>query len=676
MKPDVLYGAIVRRVAETISHALMTLPKRIPTAVFFCIGAVTAANAACPLMYCSVDLDFAAQSYSGCNSFSSCIKFSRAAVKWAKWRDGHYSLFAENQPAITDLGILIEPKAANFVRYSRDLTNPVWKKENAIAAKTAVGIDNAGNAATTITATKAFGIVSQTVAFAKAPLNFSLFMRRRTGIGSVSISYDGGVTFMPCALTREFQRFSTAAGSVENLTVAIRLESEGDAIDVDFVQVEEQHFLTSPILTEAEAPVVREADRSSLSGRAAELLNSGTFSFVLEGEGAAPRSSGKKPVEILGGQTAGFSFVPIAMKLAVTHHERIQKDLTASLGWGISPLLAQGSMAKHFKFAAASSDTAGMSFVADGGTIVRNSVGYGAGGGEWRLGGPAGVYNGFLKRLSIWNLKLDDHTLQFLSKVDIPPATITDTDLAWKNLSVRDEIIVNGAAYEVQNGIQKEPVTDTPAAQISTTGNFMKFHLFANNAWAMDKSDPIDGAERVELSGNVLGSSARFVGRDVDSIWIADAIYIDKGDPSTSDWVMLGQIHDRVDRESLGPVFSLSLRSGEYLTVDIPGAGQIGSYPIARGVWYNRIFNLKFNQSGGGYIKVWINGTKVADFHGNTGNGQTKYYYWKYGIYRAYAPEYIGVRYANLRIGTDDLSALIAAPDPIPREFCRDDEGC
>lgn len=634
-----------------------------------------AGAAACPLMYCAIDLKFSTQQYSGCDTLEACLKFGRSSVKWARWRDGHYSLFDVEKPAITDLGLLLEPKAANYLRYSRDLTNPAWSKANVVATKTAVGIDNAANAATTLTATRENGAVSQAISLGEGQRSLSLFMRRRTGAGLVSISYDGGATFIPCSLTQEFQRFSAGLDALKNPEVVIRLDVAGDSIDVDFVQVEDQRFVTSPILTEAEAPVLRSADQSSIVGSAVAPLNSGSFSFVIEGEGTEPREYGRAPVEIIAGQTASFFTVPSLSKLVMMHHREIGKDMYAPLGWGISPLLAQGSMARHFKFAASSSEAKGTSLVADGGPIVRHTKGVGKEDSSWRLGAD-GLYSGYLARLTIWNAKLEDETLQWLTRVDIPAANIADARRGLKNLAVRDRVNLNGGLYEVQSGIQNEPVTGTHAAQISPGGNYLKFNMFANNAWAIDGSDPADGTERVELSGSVPGSTARFLGNETDSIWVSDAFYIEKGDPITTDWVTLGQIHDRV---GIGPVLAFSLRHGDYMAVGILGEGfykTIGKYPITRGKWYNRVFNVKFNQAGDGFVKVWINGTKVADYHGKTGNANTQYYYWKFGIYRSHASEYMAVRYANVRTGSADLSALIANPDPLPNEVCDDGSSC
>jgi hypothetical protein len=212
--------------------------------------------------------------------------------------------------------------------------------------------------------------------------------------------------------------------------------------------------------------------------------------------------------------------------------------------------------------------------------------------------------------------------------------------------------------------------------QTSANGAYLKFNLFPGNTWAIDSQEPFRGSERVELSGNLSGSLARFPGPTSRSIWISDAVYVEKGDPITTDWLMIGQIHDRV---GIGPVFSMNIHTGDYLSFDIltkDFAKSLGEIPFARGRWYRRVMNLKFDPSGNGFIKVWIDGKQIVDYHGVTGNPDTKYYYWKFGLYRSHAPEYVAARYANVRVGGEELATKIEAPDPIPTGFCSDDGSC
>jgi hypothetical protein len=237
-------------------------------------------------------------------------------------------------------------------------------------------------------------------------------------------------------------------------------------------------------------------------------------------------------------------------------------------------------------------------------------------------------------------------------------------------------VTINGVAYENQSGIHYDRFTDTYPAQSAADGALVKFNQFAGNTWAIDSLNPFKGSERVEFSGNPAKSRARFPGPESTSIWISDAIYVEKGDPTTTDWTTLGQIHDRV---GVGPIFAISIRTGEYLTIDITTnkfVKTLGRMPLARGHWYRRVMNLKFNESSAGFIKVWIDGRQIVDYHGETGNADTQYYYWKFGIYRSHAPEYLAVRYANVRIGGEELAKKITDPDPIPTGFCTDNGSC
>jgi len=627
---------------------------------------------ACDLEYCALDWNFAAGVYSNCATLSDCISVTRNSGKWAAWRDGHYSYFAPNMAAVTDLGLLVEPEAKNYLRYSRDLSNDVWKKTNMAASFTSSGVDKAANSATTLTALESNAVVSQAVKIDAGPRNFSVFLRRRSGQGPVSISYDGGATWLPCDVSEKFKRCTTGIDELATSEVELKLDSKGDSIDVDYLQLEGQLWATSPIPT-TDKPAARASDSVEINGKASDILKSGTFSFVLEGGGSPPRGYGNKSIEIIGGANASFFITPYNVKYIQSHNDKTGSDLYAALGWGSSMLLSQGSMSKHFKFAASSDEQEGVSLCADGGSPANLSSGYGKAESSWHLGSS---YSGFITRLTIWDKKLDDFRLQSLSRIEIPAALVTDTDRPWTDYSVRDRITVNGSKFEVQSGIFLDKFTNTYPLQVGSGGNYFKFNQFANNTWAIDSSDPFKGSERVELAGNPLGSRARFDGHETDSIWISDSFYVERGDPVTADWTTVGQIHDRV---GLGPVFGMSIQCGEYLSVDITGEGfvkTIGTHPIARGHWYNRVINLKFNQSGAGFVRVWINGVQIADYRGPTGNPATQYYYWKYGIYRSHAPEYVAVRYANVRIGGSELASKILAPDAIPTGYCTDNASC
>jgi hypothetical protein len=80
---------------------------------------------------------------------------------------------------------------------------------------------------------------------------------------------------------------------------------------------------------------------------------------------------------------------------------------------------------------------------------------------------------------------------------------------------------------------------------------------------------------------------------------------------------------------------------------------------------------VRFDPTGGsGFMKLWLDGKQVVNYTGSMGYSTSTGYYWKFGIYRSVAGEHEAVRYANMTVGTADLSAKIAKPDPIPEGYC------
>ena len=629
--------------------------------------------AACEWEYCVVDLDFAGDVHAGCGQWSDCVNVARATGKWVAWNDGHLSHVEPGAPALSDKGLLVEPEAQNHLRFSRDLSRDAWRKTGASVSLAATGADGAENAASVVTAEAPAATVSQALRLPEGPHALSLFLRRRAGAGRVEISYDGGGSWLRCQAGERYSRCATAIDRLADPVVVLRLEAQGDAVDVDFVQLEDQRWPSSPIATQQEAPVRRAADLVTLRGPALAALGSPAFSLLLEGSGLPPREGAAKPVELIGGSAVSVVATPVVAEMIEAKVSATGERALARLGWNGSPLLAQGSLSKPFRVALSSGPGTGAALCADAGEVT-NFAAVGSGGTGWSLGG-AGAYGGYFRRLTLWSRPLDNARLRAASRIEIAPARVWDIDKLWTGYAVRDTLNVNGADYEVQGGIRRDAFTGTSPAQ-SIAASYFKFNQFPGNTWAIDDPNPYVGSERVELSGNLKGSLARFPGPVSGDIWISDAVYVEKGDPITTDWLTIGQIHDRV---GLGPVFSLSVRAGEYVSVDMIGkdvSKTLARMPFSRGRWYRRVFNLKFDPNGAGYIRVWIDGKQLVDYHGPTGNPDTEYYYWKFGLYRSHAPEYTAARYANVRVGHEELAAKIEAPDPLPMGYCTDDGSC
>jgi hypothetical protein len=85
-------------------------------------------------------------------------------------------------------GLLMEEQRVNLCLHSDDLTNAAWVKTSATAAKTAIGPDGVANSASTLTATAAHGHARQDITSASAQRVTSIYAKRRTGTGDVTLS--------------------------------------------------------------------------------------------------------------------------------------------------------------------------------------------------------------------------------------------------------------------------------------------------------------------------------------------------------------------------------------------------------------------------------------------------------------------------------------------------------
>jgi hypothetical protein len=190
----------------------------------------------------------------------------------------------------TSNGLLIEEARANRILWCRDATQANWTKTNVTAAKDQTGIDGVANAASSLTATANDGTCIQTITLASGSRTGSVYLKRITGTGNVQVSLDGS-TYSTVDLSASEWRRIVISGTVTNPTVGIKLAVSGDAVAMDYGQVEDGAFVTSPILTTT-ASVTRAVDLAEIAGS--------NFSFFTQQEETSI-------VEFLGqGATAGL----------------------------------------------------------------------------------------------------------------------------------------------------------------------------------------------------------------------------------------------------------------------------------------------------------------------------------------------------------------------------------
>jgi len=132
----------------------------------------------------------------------------------------------------------------NLANHSGDFTNGVWSKTNASLAS-GVADPFGGAAAQTVTATAANALVSQSATAIGSNYVSSIWMRRRTGAGTVSLCTPANVS-AAVSLTSSWQRFSASgAPAAGSAYCAVQLATSGDAVDVYGPQLE-QSLLSTP----------------------------------------------------------------------------------------------------------------------------------------------------------------------------------------------------------------------------------------------------------------------------------------------------------------------------------------------------------------------------------------------------------------------------------------------
>ena len=190
--------------------------------------------------------------------------------------------FATNVPALgvcnpatgNPLGIGLWSSSVAQNQYARNLTQTYWTKTNMTAALTAVGIDGTASSASLLTATAGNATVCSNLVGAAAQQRvLSLYVKRVTGTGEIDVSQD-------CATwTKVDGQINSAAyvrvpggghyATVQNSVIGIRIVTSGDAIDVDYANVEadnnNNHWApTPPILTTSSGNITRSADALSI----------------------------------------------------------------------------------------------------------------------------------------------------------------------------------------------------------------------------------------------------------------------------------------------------------------------------------------------------------------------------------------------------------------------------
>lgn len=167
------------------------------------------------------------------------------------------------QPRFEDGWLLVEPEATNWCLYSRDLSNAAWTKTTCTGAKTQIGLDLGANSASLLTATGANATCLQTISLLSTAKTFSAYVKRSVGTGAISITDDDGANYTECTglSSTAFTQYEITRTQADPV-VGFKIATSGDAIIVDYSQLEETGFSTSAIPTTS-IPVTRTTEAGS-----------------------------------------------------------------------------------------------------------------------------------------------------------------------------------------------------------------------------------------------------------------------------------------------------------------------------------------------------------------------------------------------------------------------------
>jgi len=165
---------------------------------------------------------------------------------------------------------LFESQSTNLITYSSDYTQ--WNKSGSmvITSNNAISPDGTQNAdLLTANAANQFIYLSS---FSSANSTISLYIKRKTGTGSIELSNNGGASYTALSVTDEWSRVQVTFATSTNQTV-IKINTSGDEIYLWGVQVEALSYASSLIPTSG-SQVTRNQDVCNNGATGTGLINS------------------------------------------------------------------------------------------------------------------------------------------------------------------------------------------------------------------------------------------------------------------------------------------------------------------------------------------------------------------------------------------------------------------
>ena len=234
-------------------------------------------------------------------TFSGIHTFTRGSTALNRNSSGIYETLANDAHRLDHavngdrLGLLIEEARTNLCLWSDDWTNAAYDTvTNITAAKDQTGADGVSNSASSLLATAANAIITQSITSASATRVYSVLIKRLVGTGNIEITQNGGASWLDVNSlinSSTYTQVVRAAALITDPVVGVRIVTDGDKIAVQYGASQIASYATSPIPTTTVAVT-----------RAAEVCSVATADFDWGGNigGLSVKAGGDMPVGILG----------------------------------------------------------------------------------------------------------------------------------------------------------------------------------------------------------------------------------------------------------------------------------------------------------------------------------------------------------------------------------------
>ncbi len=231
------------------------------------------------------------------------------------------------------------------------------------------------------------------------------------------------------------------------------------------------------------------------------------------------------------------------------------------------------------------------------------------------------------------------------TQITLPAPTVTATGGLITSFSG-----ANGAAFNVGGQSVQAENANKSWSLTQLNSNTLRFSVHSGDHWTSGSYND-SPSERSEIQFAPLYSAGT-------QINVSETITVQPGPVNTASWCDLNQLHATTNVSPTYSPFVIGLDQSDRLCVVLQSPGQTQNNlvykspnPVVRGQPMNLISQVSMGPTGGGFVRVWLNGTQIVNFTGAVGATNSQYY-WKLGVYRGAAVETITADFSNVQIAT------------------------